>query len=73
MGMSPQDVGDWGFIALFVGLIGFLVANRIARLRRFGRFILVAGVLLFLASLYIDSDDAINGFRAGEQLAGRNP
>jgi hypothetical protein len=70
--MSPHDVGNWGFVALFVGLIGYLVANRVASLRRFRRVILVSAVLLFLASLYVNRGDVISSFRDGWDLAGRN-
>ena len=55
---------DVGFVILIVSVIGYLVANRRLRLRRYSRVILV-GVLAFAVGLYVDWDQFVAGFKAG--------
>ena len=56
---------DVGAIALFVGLIGYLIANRVPLLRRYRWIILGLGVLLFLVSIYVDWDNVRAAFMKG--------
>jgi uncharacterized membrane protein YqgA involved in biofilm formation len=60
--MSPFDAG---FVILIVSVIGYLVANRLPRLRRYRTMILAVGVLAFAVGLYVDCDQAVAGFKHG--------
>jgi uncharacterized protein YqgC (DUF456 family) len=67
---DPKIWGNAGVIGLIVGLIGYLVVNRIPSLRRFRRIICVLGVLLFVVGSYIDRRDLVAAFKAGWDAAG---
>ena len=60
--MSPFDAG---FIVLILSAIGYLVANRIPRLNRYRRVILIVGAVAFAVGLYVDWDQAVAGFKHG--------
>ena len=49
-------------VILFVCVIGYFVANRSPRLRRYKRAILAVGVLAFAVVLYEGWDDLSAGF-----------
>jgi FtsH-binding integral membrane protein len=62
---STMAWGDAGVIALIVGLVGYLAANRLGPLRRYRGLFPVLGVLLFLVGIYVDWQNVKAGFVAG--------
>ena len=54
---------------LLITLAAYLVASRVTALRRHRRIIVVTGLLLFLASVYVDRNEIrdafLDGWRAG--------
>ncbi|HEV7486478.1 MAG TPA: hypothetical protein VGQ65_12420 [Thermoanaerobaculia bacterium] len=58
-------MADAAFVALALGLIGYVVTNRLPRLRRFRRVIIAAGVLLFVVGIYIDRRSVAAAFMDG--------
>jgi len=58
-------MADAAFVALALGLIGYVVTNRLPRLRRYRRVIIAAGVLLFVVGIYIDRRNVAAAFMDG--------